>query len=100
MSGALANRFRLSLLTSVVVILALTQILPQVDLPDTAFHENDAPAVAKHRLVPVLAVLPLFSLGQVQRSASPLAVSPGRFSLLPQHATAKSLRVLLAVFLC
>jgi hypothetical protein len=34
-----------------LVVIAMIQVLPQVDLPDTAFHENDAPAVIKSKLL-------------------------------------------------
>jgi hypothetical protein len=37
------------LLAVVLTIIALVQVLPQVDLPDTAFHEDTAPIVTKSR---------------------------------------------------
>ena len=53
------NRSRniLWVLIPLLLIIAVVQILPQVDLPDTAFHENEAPIVAKFRLVHAPAVL-------------------------------------------
>jgi len=37
------------LLLFILVVIGLTQVLPQVDLPDTAFHEDTAPVVTKFR---------------------------------------------------
>jgi hypothetical protein len=37
------------LLLVVLVTIGLIQVLPQVDLPDTAFHEDTAPVVTKFR---------------------------------------------------
>lgn len=47
------------LLLALLVMIGLIQILPQVDLPDTAFHEDTAPVVTKFRATsaPVLPVV-------------------------------------------
>ena len=53
-----------------LVTIGLIQVLPQVDLPDTAFHEDTAPVVTKFRAtsapaLPVVAIslgLALFHL--------------------------------------
>lgn len=51
------------LLLGILLIIGLIQVLPQVDLPDTAFHEDTAPVVAKFRVTaaPILssAIVPL-----------------------------------------
>jgi len=39
-------------LGSVLLCIVLLQVLPQVDLPDTAFHSGTAPLVAKSRVTP------------------------------------------------
>jgi hypothetical protein len=46
------------LLIGLLLIIGLIQVLPQVDLPDTAFHEDTAPVVTKFRAssAPVLPV--------------------------------------------
>lgn len=43
-----------------LAIIAVIQVLPQVDLPDTAFHEDTAPVVTKFRIltVPVASTTP------------------------------------------
>ena len=39
------------LLLALLLVIGLIQVLPQVDLPDTAFHEDTAPVVTKLRAV-------------------------------------------------
>jgi len=43
---------RYSVLASVLVCVFLIQVLPQVDPPDTAFHNGTAPLVARARFAP------------------------------------------------
>jgi hypothetical protein len=55
------------LLLVLLVTIGLIQVLPQVDLPDTAFHEDTAPVVTKFRatsapVMPVIAVSAGFGL--------------------------------------
>jgi hypothetical protein len=40
---------QLAMLLPLLVTIAVIQVLPQVDLPDTAFHEDTAPIVTKSR---------------------------------------------------
>jgi hypothetical protein len=51
------SRHVLWIVLPLLLLIAVTQVLPQVDLPDTAFHENEAPIVAKFRLVQAPAAL-------------------------------------------
>jgi hypothetical protein len=46
------------LLLSLLAIIGMIQVLPQVDLPDTAFHEDSSPVVTKFRSIsaPVMPV--------------------------------------------
>lgn len=94
------SRHVLYVLVPLLLIIALIQVMPQVDLPDTAFHENDAPIVAKFRLMqaPVLNSTPgaITALRSVFRyePASELAV----FYESPRFAS--SLPVLLTSLLC
>jgi hypothetical protein len=58
------------LLLVLLVAIGLIQVLPQVDLPDTAFHEDTAPVVTKFRatsapVMPVIAVTVRFGLFNV-----------------------------------
>lgn len=50
------------LLMMLLLMIGLIQVLPQVDLPDTAFHEDTAPVVTKFRATsaPALPVVVLF----------------------------------------
>jgi len=38
---------QMAMLLPLLVVIAVIQVLPQVDLPDTAFHEDTAPIVTK-----------------------------------------------------
>lgn len=43
---------RYPVLASALLCVFLVQVLPQVDLPDTAFHNGTAPLVARARFAP------------------------------------------------
>jgi len=43
-------QWRRGILLLIVALMAVIQVLPQVDLPDTTSHENDVPVVEKARL--------------------------------------------------
>jgi hypothetical protein len=94
------SRHALYVLLPLLLIIALVQVLPQVDLPATAFHENEAPIVAKFRLVqaPVIVAAPgaAAALRAVLRyeAASELSAS------YDTPSPASSLPVLLASLLC
>lgn len=45
------------LLMALLLMIALIQVLPQVDLPVTAFHEDTAPVVVKFRATSAPALL-------------------------------------------
>jgi hypothetical protein len=75
------SRHLLCILLPLLLLLAVVQVLPQVDLPDTAFHENEAPLVAKFRLVkppalaPAPAAIPAFRAAWQQEPILELALS-------------------------
>jgi hypothetical protein len=51
--------WRMGVLLVMLGVIALILVLPQVDLPDTAFHEDNAPAVQKTRIASTPAVVVL-----------------------------------------
>lgn len=58
----------LVILSSLVVIMLLIVVLPDVDLPDTAFHQGTAPLVVHSRATtapPVVAVAALFQFPKI-----------------------------------
>ena len=73
---------KFTIVASLLFLIAIIQVLPQVDLPDTVFHEDEAPAVAKFRLVPALLTMVLFAIAAVilrqaaARSADGLTLDP------------------------
>ena len=82
----------------VLTTIALVQVLPQVDLPDTAFHEDTAPVVMKYR---VLSSPIAITIADVRPAPSVSLVAfvhePGAPSVLPMGA---SRQALFSSFLC
>jgi hypothetical protein len=91
---------QLAILFSLLMLVAIIQVLPQVDLPDTAFHENTAPIVTKSRVVaaPVLSVAMRQDCGTSLRTGT-LATIPAERSTTP-HRPNLSLPILLLAILC
>ena len=82
-----------------LTVIALVQVLPQVDLPDTAFHEDSAPIVRKLRVISVSTMAPIAVSPQSLDSIAvpgtePLAVPP------PSPVRASVVPALLCCFLC
>ena len=50
-------QWRRGILLLIIGLIAVIQVLPQVDLPDTTSHENDIPVIEKARLT--VAAIPL-----------------------------------------
>ncbi len=64
----------LFILSIVVTFMLVIVVLPQVDLPDTAFHQGTAPLVVHARATtapPVVAVAALFQFPRVVQSWRP-----------------------------
>ena len=64
----------LLVLIGMVLVMLLIVYLPDVDLPDTAFHRGTAPLVVHARATsapPVVAVAPLFNLAENYQSWVP-----------------------------
>jgi hypothetical protein len=55
---------QIAVLLPLLMAIALIQVLPQVDLPETAFHEDSAPIVMKSRAVSAPAPTIVASVGQ------------------------------------
>jgi hypothetical protein len=86
------SRGALLLLTGVLVLIVLILILPDIDLPDTAFHRGTAPVVEHSRasaapsLLTVRILTPVMFLSEVAESQLE------RSSL--SHSTSQSLPIL------
>lgn len=87
---------RVAMLVPLLLVITVIQVLPQVDLPDTAFHEDTAPVVTKSRPAPgstlALTVQGTFSvLGQTKpvilRDASTSSTHPHNRSPLILFST-------------
>ena len=93
-----ANLSQVSVLLFLLAVIFLIQILPQVDLPDTAFHEDTAPVVTKFRsttgLSFAIAPVPMGVQGGLQKTRF-AEIAP-----LPDHFVSLSLPVLLCSLLC
>ena len=91
---------QLAILYSLLIVVAIIQVLPQVDLPDTAFHEDTAPIVTKSRAVaaPVLSAVIWCKCVTWHRTAT-LAIIAEKPSPTPHRANL-SLSILLLAILC
>ena len=87
------------LLLSILLLIGLIQVLPQVDLPDTAFHEDTAPAVMKFRVTsaPILSSAIVTSRPQL---SSAVASDIREMSVRPSHTSGKLIPVLHCSLLC
>jgi len=85
----------------VLVVIAAVQVLPQVDLADTAFHEDTAPLVSKFRIVsaPSAAITAALSPHLAHSTAKPAVIwlDASREAI---HSPARSLTTLLCCLLC
>ena len=75
----------LVILSCLVFIMLLIVVLPDVDLPDTAFHQGTAPLVVHARgttAPPVVAVAALFQFPKIVQSWRPDLESDGVFAHL------------------
>lgn len=64
----------LFILSIVVLLMLVIVVLPDVDLPDTAFHQGTAPLALHARVTtapPVVAVAALFQLARIVQSWRP-----------------------------
>lgn len=90
---------KIGLLLLLLMVIAVIQVLPQVDLPDTAFHEDSAPSVAKSRLVaaPSLIVLPAETEFP---SIESVGFSAAQFLSIAVHPANQSRSILFSALLC
>jgi hypothetical protein len=95
----MAGPLRMAILVSVLVLIAAIQVLPQVDLPDTAFHGGTAPILMKARAVsaPIFVVA---TQGALFISFPLLAVIVDEASAKAAHPFNRSLPILFSTFLC
>jgi len=84
---------RLSLLMSLLFIIFMILVLPQVDLPDTAFHSGTAPVEVHSRVVSVPSMAGL--IAEFRFHSSTQAAFPRRERSLPfAHAASSFLPLL------
>jgi hypothetical protein len=88
-----------ALLLSMLLVITVIQVLPQLDLPDTAFQRNAAPIIAKS-----LAVSPP-TFVVVMEGARPTRFRTGRVIVgegtsMPAHPVNESRSILFSTLLC
>src|SRR5262249_6274890 len=90
----------IAILLPLLVVVALTQVLPQVDLPDTAFHEDTAPMITKSRAI----TAPVFCFARgrdfVVAARTTKFPTTGKWLSIPQHRSSLSLPILHSTILC
>jgi hypothetical protein len=89
---------KLAVLLPILFFIAMVQILPQVDLPDTVFHEDSVPVVTRSHPVSAPAI---GSLEGADLSRSVSFSLFGRFDLqLTAHPVSESRHILFSTLLC
>ena len=89
------------ILLPLLIVVATIQVLPQVDLPDTAFHTNTTPIVAKSRAT----AAPALGIARQQNRVMSVRTT-ALLSLIPQmastvcHRAGPSLPILFLAILC
>jgi hypothetical protein len=90
---------QLAILVPLLILVAVIQVLPQIDLPDTAFHRGTAPIITKSRSV----AAPAFNV-VIQRSrvgyVHANTVASLENSLAATHRVDQSLPILHSALLC
>lgn len=91
---------QLAILCSLLIVVAMIQVLPQVDLPDTAFHEDTAPIVTKSRAMCRTVVSAVTEHDCVRwHGTATLAIIPEK-PLTTPHRANLPLPILLLAILC
>ena len=94
------SRAQLAMLLQLLIVIAVVQVLPQVDLPDTAFHGDSAPIIVKSRAVSV----PALGVAIPGTLLAPLAAVPATVasetSPITVHPVNEFLPILLSTLLC
>jgi len=87
---------RATILLSLLLVIAIIQVLPQVDLPDTAFHEDTLPRAARCGVLAhaMAAVIPAIELRRE------LTASHSERTLVPAHPVNEPLSTLFSTLLC
>ena len=92
------SRISLLLAIALLAIVGLIQVLPQVDLPDTAFHEDETPAAA--RLSQEASPSSTDISADKESVREPKSTDRPRYLSQPLHQSNSPLPVLLSAFLC
>lgn len=86
-------------LMAIMAIIVTVQVLPQVDLPDTAFHEDTAPVVTKFRAAgpPTLTVV---SVSPQRNPIRPISTFAADVPIARLDLRSAAIPVLLCCLLC
>jgi hypothetical protein len=90
---------QMAMLLPLLIVITVIQVLPQVDLPETAFHEETAPIVIKSRAV----AAPTFAVvlqRTVQDSVQSTPLIAGETSPRAAHLLNRSPLILFSTLLC
>lgn len=99
MRGSLITGWRATMLLAFLAVIALTLVVPHVDLPDTAFHEDSAPAIVKSRMASVSALV-AFSLRDRDSFIEQVPAPRHEHRLPAARPMATPLPILLSALLC
>jgi hypothetical protein len=90
---------KMAILLATLLVIAIIQVLPQVSLPETAFHGDSAPTVAKSRFIAASSLVVLLPKTGFILLAS---VRPGASDFLASvvHPVHESRSILFSALLC
>jgi hypothetical protein len=94
------NRWKWVLLIFELALVALILILPQVDLPDLAFHGGTAPVLAKARLSSTPVRSAAIVAGAEASLPNPVVLAGFERSVVPTQPTSDYRLSLLCILLC
>jgi hypothetical protein len=87
-----------ALLLPILLLIAIIQVLPQVDLPDTVDQLGTAPIIAKSRTVSQQAFMAVIEIALLP--VRTVRVNSREGSSMPSHPVNRSLPILFSTLLC
>ena len=99
MAGNRIATWRVAALLGVLGMITFVLVIPQVDLPETAFYEGNAPVVARLSSSATPAIVVIAVRAQFEM-VSEARASAREHLTVPAHLSANSLPIFLSTLLC
>jgi hypothetical protein len=88
-----------ALLLPMLLVIAVIQVLPQMDLPDTAFQRSTGPIIANSRAVSPPTIMVVIEGARLTRVRSGRVII-GEGTSMPAHPVNQSRSILFSALLC